>query len=103
MATVARRTSGTFSSEHDELGLYTLIRVVAEFVAPDEPTLVTEAAWNAGRAPSGHAGAPSARDLLSARRSRRQTLPLRMKPLSALDILVLTGIGWPVDAGLLSL
>jgi len=41
MATVARRTSGTFSSEYDEIGVYTLTRVVAEFVAPDEPTLVT--------------------------------------------------------------
>lgn len=61
MATVARRPRGTFSSEYDDLGLYTLVRVIAEFVAPDEPTLVTQAAWDAGRTPSGHPGAPSAR------------------------------------------
>jgi hypothetical protein len=57
----ARRSSGTFSSEYDDLGLYTLVGVVAEFVSPEEPTLVTEAAWDAGRAPSGHSDAPSAR------------------------------------------
>jgi hypothetical protein len=34
MATAARSRSGTFSSEYDDLGLYTLVRVVAEFVSP---------------------------------------------------------------------
>jgi hypothetical protein len=61
MATAARSPSGTFSSEYDDLGLYTLVRVVAEFVSPYEPTLVTEKAWDAGRVPSGHPDAPSAR------------------------------------------
>lgn len=61
MATTARRPSGTFSSEFDDLGLYTLVRVVAEFAAPDEPTLVTQAAWDGAREPSGHPHAPSAR------------------------------------------
>ncbi len=61
MATTARRPSGTFASEFDDLGLYTLVRVIAEFVSPEEPTLVTMATWDAGREPSGHAHAPSAR------------------------------------------
>jgi hypothetical protein len=34
MATAARSRSGTFSSGYDDLGLYTLVRVVAEFVSP---------------------------------------------------------------------
>jgi hypothetical protein len=62
MATTARRPGvGTFESEYDDLGLYTLVRVVAEFVSPDDPTSVSQAAWDAGRAPSGHPDAPSAR------------------------------------------
>jgi hypothetical protein len=61
MAKAARRRDGTFDSEYDELGLYALVRTVADFVSPDEPTLVTEKAWDAGRAPSGHPDAPSAR------------------------------------------
>jgi hypothetical protein len=61
MATAARRPSGTFASEYDDLGLYTLVRIIAEFVSPDEPTLITMAAWDAGREPSGHPHAPSAR------------------------------------------
>jgi hypothetical protein len=62
MATTARRPGvGTFESEYDDLGLYTLVRIVAEFVSPDDPAAVTQAAWDAGRAPSGHPGAPSAR------------------------------------------
>ena len=61
MATTARRPSGSFVSEFDDLGLYTLVRLVAEFVAPHEPAIVTQAAWDAGRKPSGHPHAPSAR------------------------------------------
>src|SRR5438034_11532552 len=61
MATTARRTSGTFSSEFDDLGLYALVRVVAEFVSPDQSALVSQAGWDAAREPSGHAHAPSAR------------------------------------------
>jgi hypothetical protein len=61
MATTARRPSGTFASEFDDLGLYMLVRLVAEFVTPDEPTLVTQASWDGAREPSGHPHAPSAR------------------------------------------
>jgi hypothetical protein len=66
MATTARRPGvGTFASEYDDLGLYTLVRIVAEFVLPDEPPHVTQAAWDAGRASSGHPDAPSARQICS--------------------------------------
>ena len=80
MATTARRPSGTFASEFDDLGLYTLVRVVAEFVAPDEPTLVTQAAWDASREPSGHPHAPSAR-AICARLSDRDGKPFPWREL----------------------
>src|SRR5690349_14887540 len=85
MATTARRPSGTFASEYDDLGLYTLVRVVAEFVSPDMPAAVTQAAWDAGREPSGHAHAPSAR-AICARLADRDGKPFPWRDLLELTL-----------------
>jgi hypothetical protein len=81
MATTARRPGvGTFESEYHDLGLYTLVRVIAEFVSPDDPTSVSQAAWDGGRAPSGHPDAPSAR-AICARLADREGKPFPWREL----------------------
>ena len=61
MGATNRTAEGRFGSEYHPLEFYELVRVVAVVAAPDEPTLVSEVAWDAARAAAGYPDAPSAR------------------------------------------
>jgi hypothetical protein len=56
-----RTAGGRFKSAYRTLDLYEIVRAVAEFAKPDEPTLITEAAWDKARAGAGYPDAPTAR------------------------------------------
>lgn len=61
MATTARAPGGRFASVYDTLELYGVVRDVALVASPEEPTSVSEAAWDVARKRSSPPNAPSAR------------------------------------------